>query len=262
MPPFPAAGIPPVNPDIIDLPPSVRHVSMARGLTWWTESFSLLFADVSRLGTWVAIGLTVFVITALLHLVPFVGSIVSFLLSFVLFGGLVHAADATAHGRELRFAEVFSGFGERGGSLFGLGLLVLIVSILISAIMIGVGLGTVWSAIAGAASEPSSAQDPLLVIRSLSASSLLLVGCALLFLPVSMSSWLAPALVILRGVKPWDAMKLSLSACWRNSGAITLYGIAFVIVLIAATVTLLIGWLFLIPMLALSTYAAYRDMFE
>jgi uncharacterized membrane protein len=191
-----------------------------------------------------------------------VGSIVSFLLSFVLFGGMIMAADATAQGRPLRFSDVFSGFGERGGALFSLGLLVLIVSIVISAVMVGIGLGTVFTFIANAASEPSSAQDPWLALRSLGTSSLLLIGCLLLFLPVSMASWLAPALVILRGTKPWDAMKLSLAACWRNTGAITVYGIAFVAVLIAATVTLLIGWLFLMPMLALSTYAAFRDMFE
>lgn len=234
---------------------------MGRGFAWWVESFSWLFTDFSRLGIWVSIGLMVFAITGILHWVPIVGSIVSFMLSFVLFGSLIHAASVTAQGQNPRFKEVFSGFGEHSGPLLGLGLLVLIISVVISAAMVGIGLGAVISTVATTQVNPDLS-DPWTLWRNLTTSWLLIAGCALLLLPISMASWLAPALVMMRGVKPWDAMKLSLQACWRNLGAVSLYGLAFIAVLIGATVTLLIGWLFLIPMLALSTYAAYRDMFE
>jgi hypothetical protein len=250
-----------VNPNIIDTPPSVRQVSLGRGFSWWMQSVSWLFTDFSRLGIWVTIGLAVFAITGILHLIPVVGSIVSFMLSFVLFGSLIHAASATATGQNPRFKEVFSGFGEHSGPLLGLGLLVLIISVVISAVMIGIGLGAVISTVASNTANPELT-DPWTIWRNLTASWLLMAGCGVLLLPISMASWLAPALVMMRGVKPWEAMKLSLRACWRNLGAVSLYGLAFLVVLVGATVTLLIGWLFLIPMLALSTYAAYQDMFE
>jgi uncharacterized membrane protein len=77
-----------------------------------------------------------------------------------------------------------------------------------------------------------------------------------------LASWLAPALIVLRGARPVDAMRMSLAASWHSMGALTVYGTAFFFLVVAASIPLLIGWLFLLPIMSLSTYAAYRELFE
>ena len=76
-----------------------------------------------------------------------------------------------------------------------------------------------------------------------------------------MATWLAPALVMLRGTAPVEALRLSLAACSRNMGALTVYGLVGIFFAIVATLLLGLGWLVLLPLALLSTYAAFQDLF-
>ena len=49
-----------------------------------------------------------------------------------------------------------------------------------------------------------------------------------LYLPLSLLFWHAPALVHWHGVSPVKSLFFSIVACWRNMGAFTLYGLAWV----------------------------------
>ncbi len=49
----------------------------------------------------------------------------------------------------------------------------------------------------------------------------------LFYVPVAMAFWHAPALVHWHGVTPVKSIFFSLVACWRNMGAMTLYGLAW-----------------------------------
>jgi uncharacterized membrane protein len=59
-----------------------------------------------------------------------------------------------------------------------------------------------------------------------------------------------------------EALKASLAACRANLGALTVYGLLWIAFAFATLFTLGIGWLVLWPLMVLSTYAAYRDLFE
>ena len=48
-----------------------------------------------------------------------------------------------------------------------------------------------------------------------------------LYLPLSLMFWHAPALVHWHGVPPVKSLFFSIVACWRNMGAFTLYGLAW-----------------------------------
>ena len=76
------------------------------------------------------------------------------------------------------------------------------------------------------------------------------------------AAWLAPALIVLQKQPPFEALKTSLAACWANLGALTIYGLLWIGFAIIASIPLMLGWLVLAPLMVLSTYAAYRDLFE
>lgn len=109
----------------------------------------------------------------------------------------------------------------------------------------------------------------------------------LLYLPLSLLFWHAPALVHWHGVTPVKSLFFSLIACWRNKGAFTLYGLAWAGVfalgglltsLVSALVLVLVGGasagagavlagmmlmgaLVMASMLFTSTYFTFRDCF-
>ncbi|WP_234193823.1 BPSS1780 family membrane protein [Pseudacidovorax sp. NFM-22] len=55
----------------------------------------------------------------------------------------------------------------------------------------------------------------------------------LFYVPVALAFWHAPALVHWHGVAPVKSIFFSLVACWRNMGAMTLYGLAWAGVVLA-----------------------------
>jgi uncharacterized membrane protein len=84
----------------------------------------------------------------------------------------------------------------------------------------------------------------------------------LLFLPLVMAVWFAPALIVLKGQEPWEAMKLSFMGSIKNILPFLLYGVVWIGLAIVATIPLLLGWLVLGPVTVASIYASYCDIFE
>jgi len=240
--------------------PEIRQTPAGSGLAWWTQSFSWLFGDLARLGVWVAMLLCCLLILTPLHWVPLVGSVASHLLWYVFCGGLMVAARDTQRGQAPHFRDLFAGFGPRGGALIGAGVLVLAATLAVIGLMVAIGVGTILGAMAGATSFEQIAVRSAALTSIGWGSVLLLFVCLLAFIPISMAAWLAPALIMLRGAAPLEALRLSLRACRRNLGALTVYGLVGVGLALIATVMFLIGWLFLLPLIFLSTYAAYREM--
>ena len=109
-------------------------------------------------------------------------------------------------------------------------------------------------------------QDPWAVASVLGSLGLaILVGLLvflLLYLPLVMAVWFAPALVVLRGVAPLEAMRLSFNGCLRNIVPFLLYGLLGIGLAIVATIPLLLGWLVLGPVTIASLYASYCDVYE
>ena len=77
------------------------------------------------------------------------------------------------------------------------------------------------------------------------------------------AAWFAPALVILRGVGPLDAMAASLHGAVRNWRTMWIYVVAAAdAVLLAHRVPLLLTSLALMPLMLISIYGGYRDLFD
>jgi uncharacterized membrane protein len=92
----------------------------------------------------------------------------------------------------------------------------------------------------------------------------LLLGLLLmmaLLMPVIMAIWFAPALVMLNDKQPIEAMRLSFFACLRNILPFLIYSLIGLLLAVAATIPLALGWLVLGPWFYTSTFCAYRDIF-
>ena len=78
---------------------------------------------------------------------------------------------------------------------------------------------------------------------------------------VAMTTYFAPPLVAIRNEGPVRAVWLSVTGMVKN----VLPGLAFSVVMfilaVLATLPFGLGWIVLLPVLALSSYAAFRDIY-
>jgi hypothetical protein len=240
----------------------VRPVAAGRGLAWWSESFSWLFGSFSNFALWVALTLFLVVSTFSLWLLTFVGTIAAALAWFFLWGGLMRAAQRTAGGEAASFGDLAAGFGPSSGALAGAAILTLIVSFAVGMLLLVLVFGASLAA-GGWLFSNASLDDMLDAFARIGSISLgLFVLCLLPLFFLQMALWLAPALIVVGGVPLGEALRLSFVGCCRNWLAVGVYSLAFVFLMLLATLPIGLGWIALLPLCFLSSYAAYRDMFE
>jgi uncharacterized membrane protein len=97
---------------------------------------------------------------------------------------------------------------------------------------------------------------------SLGAFAGLLVAFLLLLGPFLAATYFATPLVALGGVGPLSAVSMSLIGCMKNLLPFTVYIVIVVVLSIVASIPLGLGWFVLLPVLLLSLYTAYRDIFH
>ena len=234
------------------LPP--KGTNAGAGVDWIGAGWKL-FAKAPVM--WIVAMLLLFVIAVVIHLVPIVGSLVFNLLSPVFAAGLVVACRALERGEGFELEHLFAGFQRQLSGLVILGLLMLGVWILIALICLGfVGFGILTAAFSGHMEDIA----PALMASGMSFVLALLVGLAL-SVPALMLYWFAPALIIMHGTAPVEAMKASFAGCWRNMIPFLVYGVVMLILCIIAMIPIGLGLLVWIPLTITSTYAAYRQIY-
>ena len=233
-----------------------RQVDSSHGMQWWSTAWKWLFHQ-GATAVWIVMCLIAMVIFGVLHVVPLFGMIAGQIGVFVFAGGLMLAARKTDEGTTPAVGDLFAGFGQSLGPLVIAGALLVVASLLVAGAASVAGIGAVVGAVFGGLA------GNLALLAGLGATSLLVAMVALLLLlPIGMASWLSPALIVFRNQPPVEALKASLAACWANLGALTVYGLLWIGFAIVASILFGLGWLVLAPLMALSTYAAYRDLFE
>ncbi|HEV3019985.1 MAG TPA: BPSS1780 family membrane protein [Burkholderiaceae bacterium] len=236
--------------------PSFRRVDSGHGVQWWSSSWQLLFNRGAAL-IWIVMCFVAAVIYVLLHLVPLLGWIAAHIALFMFTGGLMLAARKTDQGAPPAFGDLFAGFGPPLGSLVIAATLLTIVVLVVVGGLAVAGAGAAFGAAYGGMTGNIG------LLAGLGATSvLLLLAVLVLLVPVGMAAWLAPAMIVLRQQPPVEALRESLAACWANAGALAVYGLLWIAFAILVTIAGLLGWLVLMPLMALSAYAAYRDLFE
>jgi uncharacterized membrane protein len=230
-----------------------------RGSAWWSEGWRLF---VAAPGPWIAITVIFVVLIVLIALIPIIGGIATSLLTPVFTGGVLVGCRSLDRGGGLTVGHLFASFSDRLGPLIIVGVVYLIGSFAIIAVvavcMIAtIGIGGFSALLSG---DPFQSSMALLTGVGLGVLLALLVGM-LLGIPLLMAYWYAPALIVFRNDEPLAAMKTSFKACLVNMLPMLVYGVLGLVFAIAASIPFLLGWLVLGPVFAATIYTSYKDIF-
>jgi uncharacterized membrane protein len=235
-------------------PGQPRSVDGGHGVNWWTDAWALFAKNA---GIWIVLGLIFLVILIVLAFIPFVGQLASALLVPVFAGSWMMAAQKLEAGGTLEVGDLFLAFkGDKLTPLMIVGALLLAMGVVIVLVMSVLGFGGFMGMMAGGAMRSARGMMAGMGIGLLA----MLVGLILGML-VTMALWFAPPLVALRGVAPVEAMRLSFAASMKNVVPFLLWGLIYIIASIVASIPFGLGWIVLGPVLMLTVYTSYKDVF-
>jgi uncharacterized membrane protein len=171
--------------------------------------------------------------------------------------GFVVACRSLERGGEFELEHIFAGFKRRFGSLVIVGLLTMLGWIAIFLVFAMFAGFTILTAMLTGETQTA--------LTAVTASTLtILLGAlvaAALSIPLVAAYWFAPALVVMHGLSPLEAMKASFVGSLRNFIPFLVYGIVMLLFALLAAIPLGLGLLVWLPLAITSSYAAYRGIF-
>ena len=200
-----------------------------------------------------------FVASILVSIVPG-GALLSSIVYPPVVAGLMLGCRSIEEGTGLRFEHLWAGFEKNVGSLILVGVLYLVGTVLI-ALFAGIGVAVMIPAMMAQGAAPTDFSNIAALMPYILVIALVLLVVMALMLPLIMAVWFAPALVVFHDLPPMAAMKASFHGCLKNILPFLLYGVIFFGLAIVATLPLLLGWLALGPVISITVYTAYRDVF-
>jgi uncharacterized membrane protein len=234
-------------------PSQPRSVNAGRGIGWWTDAWALFTKNI---GMWIAFSLMLLFIFIALAFLPLIGMLAVSLLTPVFIGGWMMAARKLQAGGALEIGDLFGGFKERLTPLIVLGAMLVGATLLIILVMGLLGFGAAMGMMSGRTHDGAGG-----MMAAAGAGMLaLLVGLVLGFV-IAIAFWFAPALVVFNNVPPVDALKASVAASLKNIGPFLLYGLLYIVAAVVASIPFGLGWLMLVPVLLLTVYVSYVDVF-
>lgn len=229
-----------------------RRLPIGRGWDWVMEGFQL-FGQAP--GTWVLMMLLYLVGAIALAFIPGASLLMS-LFSYVFTGGLMLGCASLESGQGLRIEHLFAGFkAPHLGNLVLLGALYLALTFVIIFVCIVIGVTVVGISFHGMPDPKTMTPEQALPIVLMA----LIIIAALI--PLMMGVWLAPPLIVLRGIGPVEAFKLSFRACLINFLPLLWYGVIVLVISIIAMVPLFLGLLVVLPATSCALYRIYCDVF-
>ena len=232
----------------------IRTAAAGRGWEWIVEGFRIFRKQPL---TWIALIIVMLVIWLVCTFVlPLIGPLAIHLVSPVFFAGLMLACRTTDEDGEPEFAQLFAAFKTHASPLITVGGIYLIGNIVAVGIVVAVAGGTALPALMGKTSVDIETMRA--AVRGLLLG--MVVGMAV-FIPVLMAVWFAPLLIVFHNKPPVEAMKMSYTACLRNTMSLLIYGAATLVLGLIASIPLMLGLIVLLPVLVCSIYASYKDIF-
>ena len=229
----------------------VAEVPAGRGFAWLAEAFGLFRR---KPAAWLSLCAGWIVITFALILMPFIGGVIANFLQPAFFASFAIAAYRQAHGEAIGMADLFAGFRRNLRSLVNLGALLLIAEIMIFALMALLGLP-----MSGAEGGSFTMSEYLELLKG---KEWILALGFVLTVAVKGAVWFAPPLIAFHGMSTTHAIRWSIYAALANLGAMFVYGAALFAVFFVGLIPWAIGVLVVIPVMAISTFIGYRDVFE
>lgn len=229
----------------------VAEVGPGRGAAWLAEAFGLFRA---KPGAWIGLALGWIVITLGLIVVPLVGGVIANFLQPVFFASFAIAAYRQSRGEAVAMADLFVGFRRNVRALVNLGAILLIAEIAIFALMALLGLPM--------APEDGTSFTLSDYVQALKGKEWILALGFLLTVVVKGALWFAPQLIAFHGMSTAHAMRWSVYAALSNLGAMIVYGVALLLLFVAGLIPWGLGLVIVIPVMIVSTFIGYREVFE
>jgi uncharacterized membrane protein len=229
----------------------VTEVKASRGAAWLKEGFGLFRRAPMA---WIGLCAGWIVITFGLLVVPFIGGVIANFLQPVFFASFAITALRQAAGEPIVAGDLFRGFKRNIRALVQLGAILLMAEIAIFALMAVLGLPVSTS---GEKIFTVSEYVELLQGKEW----IVMIGFALTVM-VKGALWFAPQLIAMHDMTTTHAMRWSVYAALANIGAMIVYGIVLFAIFFLAILPWALGLLVVIPMMVISTYIGYREVFE
>lgn len=224
--------------------PTIRTVDAGRSVEWLSGGFRMFM---KAPGAWVIITIALVCGSWLLNLIlpRLISGPLTTIVFVVAIGALMRSCQAVEEGR-----DIASGV-QAAASAAPLWILGAIAAAMSFALMLIIG-------VLGLSSMAVGTFSPTTMFGMLGISGLVLfAGCMAMY----MALWLAPALVILKGVDPVTAIKLSLQGSLKNLLAFIIASLLATMLSIVGAIPLGLGLLVVFPMLVCANYLAYKDIF-
>lgn len=228
----------------------IRQVPAANAWAWVVSGFDLFKANPVM---WIIILLIYLAIIIPISLVPVIGSVVSTLLAPVFAAGMMWGCKALTHQQDLEINHLFEGFKKNTGQLIAIGGIYML-SLLVIAVFVVLNLDKEVLELIMKGQQLTPEQASLMLLPILIAT--------LFVVPILMAYWYAPLLVGLHNLMAIEALKLSFWACLKNIVPFLLYGLIFMVLLIAAIIPFGLGLIVVVPIMMTSLYTSYVDVFR
>ena len=230
-----------------------RSVAGGHGISWWTQAWPLFMGNA---GLWIVMALILIVVSIVLSVIPLLGSLALGLLAPVVAGSWMMAVRKVVQGGALEVGDLLLGFKDKLTPLLVLGAVLLAATFLVATVAGVLGLGAVMGLVAGGVQHSAGG-----MLAAMGTGMLAMLVFMALGMLASMALWFAPALVVFRDVPPIDALKASFAASLKNIVPFLLYGVVYLVLAIVASIPFGLGWVVLVPVLLISVYVSYEDVF-
>ena len=248
----------------------IREWKWSKGGEWMSKGFQAFRQD---FGPWIIFIVCHMTTIVLVSFIPFIGSIANGILPSIIKGvGMRLIDDRHRSDIPMSFGAIQPELNQSGTELLGLGALNWGLNFVATLPIIVVGIGGAIAAGLGSAfittvfsgqlgSVPMSIEDGTLVLI-LIAFFIGLVITLVLLVGVFMATVFAPYLIVLKGVKTLDAMKLSFNAVRQNPMSITSLSLFWLLYVFCGLLLCGVGILLVGPIIQLSIYFAAEDIFD
>ena len=225
-----------------------RTVPIGRCGLWISASFRQFF---QRPWKWIGTLFLLFVISGVISLIPYT-NIVNGILWPIVTGGIAYALDEQRRTRTFSLGNVFAGFNRALVPLAvigAVGTLSYIVMFAVFFVMVG----------------REAATDVVFGTRTMQGIppnfwSALMVSI-IAGLPISAATYFAAPLIMLHGVAPVRALRMSMFGFLRNIVPLILFGVLMLVIITLSMLPLLLGLFVTLPTIGLAFYPIYRDIF-
>jgi uncharacterized membrane protein len=230
--------------------PFGRSRPVGRGPAWIGDAWRIL-RDLP--GMWAAALALMFVAWIVAQMIPLLSFFAGILAPFG-YAAIALAAHEQRRTGSFELKVLLGGFERHAMPLLGVGLTTFvagIVFLIVLAIFLGADL--VQAMAVGGNPDPSAFLSTKFWLA-------MLIGFVAM-LPIAFATYLAPQLIVLHDQPAITAMKMSLAGCVKNILPGIVFFICAMLLLIASLIPLLLGLLITVPIMAITSYTVYRDIF-